>query len=140
MYEDTLLALSRDTRFRLSEPEPDPVSECRNPACGDEIDLYADLTGGCVQNLMFYAQGCAVCVAAAVALCSELEGKELPEARARISEAQAFFSSDGDWNADWGDPALPALGAVRARPMRMACVRLAWDGLQQAQDQILSQP
>ena len=132
MYEDTLLALSRDTRFRLSERPTEPVSERRNPACGDEVSLTADLSGERVMDLKFYAQGCAVCVASAAALCAELNGTPLATAQTRLEEGLAFFSGDREWAADWGSPSLPALGAVRARPMRMACVRLAWEGFREA--------
>lgn len=132
MYEDTLLNLSRDERFRLSEVPAYPVSERRNPACGDELWLVADLSGECIADLNFYARGCAVCVASAAALCAELNGLPREEAKNRIDQALAFFHSDHDWTENWGAPALPALGAVRARPMRMACVRLAWEGLREA--------
>jgi NifU-like protein involved in Fe-S cluster formation len=125
MYEDTLLQLSRDTRFRDSELFPSPLSERRNPACGDEVALQ----GVVGEHLRFYAQGCAVCVASCAALCQELQHCPPECARARVEEALAFFNGDTDWSADWGSPALPALGAVRARPMRMHCVRLPWEAL-----------
>ena len=132
MYEDTLLRLARDDRFRLSEAPAEPVSERRNPACGDEIALMADLSGGVVTELRFYAQGCAVCVASAAALCEELDGMDTENAVARLLEGLTFFKTDSDWSADWGHDTLPALGAIRARPMRMACVRMAWEAMMDA--------
>lgn len=132
MYEDHLLQLSRDTRFRRAEPLPHPLSERRNPACGDEVALGGTLTGGTVENLHFHAQGCAVCTASCSALCQEVEGCSVEEAGRRIAEALAFFDSDGEWDGEWGKQNLPALGAVRARPMRMTCVKLAWLALRDA--------
>ena len=132
MYEATLLSLSRDTRFRLSEAPAEPVSERRNPACGDEVALAADLSCGRVQELKFYAQGCAVCVASATALCETLNGLPAPEALRRVEQGLRFFRGKGEWIGEWGHPSLPALGAVRAKPMRMACVLLAWEGLKEA--------
>lgn len=131
MYEETLLTLSRDSRFRLSERPGAPASERRNPACGDEISLVADVSGDRISDLKFYAQGCAVCVASAAALCENLNGIPLVEAQQRVEEGLNFFESDGDWSEAWGTPALPALGAVRVRPMRMACVRMAWEAMQE---------
>ena len=130
MYKDDLLQLSKDTRFRKPETAPDPLSERRNPACGDEVALFGEVGNGKVQNLEFYAQGCAVCVASCTALCQELNGCSTEAARSRINEALNFFEGQQDWQAEWGSPALPALGAVRARQMRMTCVRLAWLALQ----------
>jgi nitrogen fixation NifU-like protein len=132
MYRDTLLALSKDPRFRAAEPLPQPLSERRNPACGDEIALHCDLQDDQVTDLRFYAQGCAVCVASAAALCLELDGIPVPEARERVEQALHFFDSDAAWTQAWGEESIPALGAVRERPMRMACVRLAWQAMQDA--------
>jgi len=132
MYEDRLLQLSRDTRFRHSEPLSDPVSERRNPACGDEIALTFDLEDNRVRHLQFHAQGCAVSVAAATALCLHIEGQTPAQASERVAEALAFFAGDAEWTAPWGHADLPALGAVRARPMRMACVRLPWEAMRTA--------
>lgn len=129
MYEDTLLQLSRDTRFRSSERFPSPLSEGRNPACGDEVALMADLENGKIENLRFYAQACAVSLASCTALCQELSGCDIKTAAARVEAALSFFAGEKEWQADWGNPALPALGAVRARPMRMTCVRLPWEAL-----------
>jgi nitrogen fixation NifU-like protein len=132
MYRDTLLALAQDHRFRSPERFTHPVSERRNPACGDEIALDCALADARIANLRFYAQGCAVSVASAAAMCEELDGLDIDTARERIARALAFFQSDDDWTADWGTGNLPALGAVRERPMRMACVRLPWETLKDA--------
>lgn len=129
MYEQTLLQLSKDTRFRVSEAPPSPLSERRNPACGDEVAVLGNLENGNVESLRFHAQGCAVCVASASAMCQWLQGCDRDTAKNRISEAMAFFDSEQDWDHPWGNPSMPALGAVRARPMRMTCVRLAWEAL-----------
>lgn len=134
MYQDTLLALSKDTRFRTSEPPAHPVSERRNPACGDEIALAFRIQDNRIADLRFHAQGCAVSVASAAAMCAELRENELDTARDKVAEALRFFDSDGEWTADWGADTLPALGAVRQRPMRMACVRLPWMAMKDALD------
>lgn len=132
MYEDQLLRLSRDTRFRNSEPLTDPVSEVRNPACGDEIAISFGIRDGKLADPVFYAQGCAVSVAATEALCREIGGLSPADAAERVEAALSFFEGDADWSRDWGVPSLPALGAVRARPMRMACVRLPWEAMRGA--------
>ena len=129
MYEQTLLQLSKDTRFRVSEAPPSPLSERRNPACGDEVAILGKLGNGEIEDLKFHAQGCAVCVASASAMCGLLQNCDLETAKKRIAEAIVFFEGDEEWNQTWGNPSMAALGAVRARPMRMTCVRLAWEAL-----------
>ena len=132
MYEETLLQLSRDQHFRSSEMPTAVLSERRNPACGDEIAISGKVENGKIENLSFYAQGCAVCVASCTALCQELNGCDLKTAEKRIAQALEFFEGQDEWTADWGSPALPALGVVRDRPMRMTCVKLAWLALQES--------
>jgi nitrogen fixation NifU-like protein len=131
MYEETLLQLSKDPRFRVSESIPTPLSERRNPACGDEVALQADISNNKIRNLKFQAQGCAVCVASASAMCELLNECDHVSAKNRIEQAMSFFEGDTEWGQDWGTKAIPALGAVRARPMRMTCVRLAWEALRE---------
>jgi nitrogen fixation NifU-like protein len=129
MYEQTLLHLSKDTRFRVPEAIPFPLSERRNPACGDEVAIVGNLENGNVEGLKFHAQGCAVCVASASAMCELLQDCDHETGKKRITEAMTFFAGDAEWNHDWGTSSIPALGAVRSRPMRMTCVRLAWEAL-----------
>ncbi|MEX2606563.1 MAG: iron-sulfur cluster assembly scaffold protein [Kiritimatiellia bacterium] len=132
MYHDHLLQLSKDMRFRHSERLPGPSSERRNPACGDEVALYLNPIDGTTGNLRVYVQGCAVSAASASAMCEEISHISLETARERIEQALEYFAGQDDWLHDWGSPSLPALGEVRARPMRMTCVRLAWEALQSA--------
>lgn len=134
MYRDTLLALSRDTRFRTSEPLPHPLSERRNPACGDEIALHFLQDQGRLHRLRYHAQACAITLASAAAMATELDDAPLDTVRRRTGEALAYFNSTHHWTHDWGADTLPALGAVRDRPMRMACVRLPWLALHDALD------
>lgn len=132
MYHNHLLQLSRDMRFRHSERLPDPSSERRNPACGDEVALYVDPSDETTGTLRVYVQGCAVSAASAAAMCEELSNIPPETACERINQALTFFAGQDPWSHDWGSPSLPALGEVRARPMRMTCVRLAWEALQSA--------
>ncbi len=131
MYEQVLLALSKERAFRSPEPFPSPCSEGRNPACGDEVALEWDLEGTTLKNLTYYAQACAISVASSNAMCKELEGVEVHVALERVQQVMSFLDSDGDWTEDWGQEALPALGAVRAKPMRLTCVKLPWKALQE---------
>jgi len=131
MYEQVLLFLSKETGFRSSEPFPSPRSERRNPACGDEVALKWELEERTLRNLTYYAQACAISVASSNVMCRELEGVDVEEALERIGQVMSFLDSDGDWTEDWGQEAMPALGAVRAKPMRLTCVRLPWEALRE---------
>ncbi len=127
MYPQHLLTLSKDKRFEADPPSGAHVAERRNPACGDEIRLGVEICEGRVGLLRYRVKACAVTHAAAAALGQAVEGLPLHEARVRAETALAFFRGEGGWNADWGTADMPALGALRAFPMRLACVRLPWE-------------
>lgn len=132
MYRDILLALSRDTRFRISEPLPHPVSERRNPACGDDIAIHFHIRDRRMVAFRYHARACAVTLASAAALGAEVDGHSVQTVQSRLDQGLAYFASEEEWTRDWGADTLPALGEIRARPMRMACVRLPWEALRDA--------
>jgi nitrogen fixation NifU-like protein len=132
MYQQQLLALSRDPGHRAHLDAAEIRAAKRNPACGDEVALAFDLEDGRLARLRYQAQGCAISLASAHVLCVALEGLDVGTAQARIGAALAFFDRDGDWTEGWGGQDLPALGAVRAHPMRLHCARLPWLALRDA--------
>jgi nitrogen fixation NifU-like protein len=129
LYQEQLLALSKDLSH-CGDPSSCPRRAFRrNPACGDEIALGFHCADDRISGLCFQLRGCAVSQASAAALARGIEGLSPADARDRLARALAFFDSAADWSADWGRDEMPALGALRARPMRMACVRLPWEAL-----------
>lgn len=127
MYSDHLLTLSKDTRFVAPPSEGARVAERRNPACGDEIRVGLDITGNRIVRLRYQVQACAVTRAAAAALGRAVEGHLLAESRARAEEVLAFLEGHEEWSTSWGEDDIPALGSLRAFPMRLACVRLPFE-------------
>ncbi len=132
MYQQQLLALSQDPSRRARLDAAEIRAAKRNPACGDEVALAFDLEDGRLARLRYQAQGCAISLASAHVLCVALEGLDVGTAQARIDTALAFFDQSGDWSEGWGASEIPALGAVRAHPMRLHCVRLPWLALRDA--------
>jgi nitrogen fixation NifU-like protein len=134
LYQEQLLALSKD----LSHCGDPASCACRafrrNPACGDEIALGFRREEDHIAGLCFQLRGCAVSHASAAVLARVIEGLALPAARERLACVQSFFDCDAEWTAEWGRDEMSALGALRARRMRMACVRLPWDALADALD------
>ena len=132
MYQNHLIVLSKDERFHARLPPGDVRARRRNPACGDEIAVAFDLVDGQVRRLRCEVRACAVVRASLTALGNAVEGQALETIRQRLREGRAFFEGESLWAADWGHPDLPALGEVRAFPMRVACARLPWLALEDA--------
>lgn len=132
MYQDVLLRLSKDRTFRVSDPLPSPSSERRNPACGDEIALNVKVSDQKLDEIQYHAQACAITLASAAAMCALVQDQDLVHILERIQTLLGFLESEDEWQQEWGHESIPALGAVRARPMRLHCVRLPWLALQEA--------
>jgi len=88
----------------------------RNTLCGDEIEVYLDVSDDIVKSIKFVAEGCAISIASASMLSTELVGKSLSE----ISELDEKFP-------------VEILG-VQLTPSRMKCAHLSLEAIQQALD------
>lgn len=66
---------------------PDVIVHIGNPACGDQIYLYARITQNHVTACSFLAYGCAASLATASILTEEIQGRSLEEIE-QIDEAQ----------------------------------------------------
>ncbi|MCC5847301.1 MAG: iron-sulfur cluster assembly scaffold protein [Verrucomicrobia bacterium] len=132
MYQNHLIQLSKDSAFREKIKAGEARSEIRNPACGDELALAFDLVEDTIRHIRHDSQACAIVLASTRVLCGGMEGATVALATRRVEEAMAFFEGEGDWAQNWAGEDMVALGAVRAHPMRMACVRLPWEAMRKA--------
>lgn len=130
MYQDVLLQCSKESRFKVAVLEAAGVAR-RNPACGDEIELSVSRDDAGGLSVRYAVQACAITLASAAVMAEAVEGLTPVTAAERLREARAFFESDADWAGDWFAEKMRALGEVRAFPMRMACVRLPWEALEE---------
>lgn len=86
---------------------PDLTYEEDNPLCGDRIRIDLSLDKGCVADVRFTGQGCAISTAAASILTQKIKGEPLERVRAFSKEEM-----------------LEALG-VPLSPIRLKCGLLA---------------
>src|SRR6476661_6175534 len=150
LYREIILDHYRNPRNRGELPVP-PAHKVEgfNPLCGDEIQLYVDVSSGQLADVRIGGQGCSISQSAASMMSAAVKGKSVDEARALIRAFKALMSihesklegeSDGsDLAADLegvrlGD--LEALQGVVKFPVRIKCATLAWNTLQQALDEI----
>ncbi len=126
LYTDPLLTLSRETRWaRL--PADAARATAHNPLCGDEITVAARVLDGAVLDLGFVAHACAVCNAAATAMCDVIAGAPLSAVDAHRAALSRTVRS-GEAESD----ALTPFAALAAHPSRAACAELPWKALQAA--------
>jgi nitrogen fixation NifU-like protein len=111
-----------------------------NPSCGDEIHLHVRFgKEGCVDEMKFTGQGCAISLASASLMTLKLKGKSRADA---LALARAFYelltrpaSASGDPRATTLPPGfgdLSAFTGVRKFPQRVKCAMLPWRAFEQA--------
>jgi nitrogen fixation NifU-like protein len=132
LYQDLILDHSKRPHGRGEPAEPN--SHQRNPVCGDEVTLHAEITDGTVSEITWTGDGCSISQASASMLASLVEeegGMPVPDARALIATFREALRSRGAIALNeeaFGDAA--ALSGVSKYTARVKCAMLAWVALE----------
>ena len=99
-----------------------------NPACGDHIELYVELSpAGRIEEIKFESWGCALGRASASMMTVAVKDQTATRAQEIMAGFRALFETDPALSKDLGD--LQALAGVREFPARIPCVLLPWNAL-----------
>ena len=103
-----------------------------NATCGDELDVSLKIHDGCIVDVKFQSQGCAISRASGSMMTEFIKGMSMEEAKHFSEEIQHWLNGSST-NIDpqkLGD--LQALLGVKQFPMRVKCATLAWHTLDDA--------
>ena len=108
-----------------------------NSSCGDELDVSLKIHNGCIVDVRFQAQGCAISRASGSMMTEFIKGMKAEDAKRFSSEMQRWLNgSDATIDPQkLGD--LQALLGVKQFPMRVKCATLAWHTLDDALDRLI---
>ena len=141
LYREIILDHYRTPRNRGELPTPPAVSALgHNPLCGDEIEVFLQVTDGVVDDVKVGGQGCSISQSSASMMSQAVKGKSLAEVRALVRRFKGMMSIDEVDDDDevevevkLGD--LEALQGVVKFPVRIKCATLAWNTMLQALEQ-----
>ncbi len=129
IYQDTLLALAKDSTHGGTLPPP-AISVMRdNPLCGDRVTIDIARDGEKIAEIRHRVRGCVLCRAAAAALCATVVGaprSKLIEARAVMEAVLAGAPPDPAFE---NFSVFAAVGSARSRH---SCVLLPFEALDAA--------
>ena len=143
LYREIILDHYRTPRNRGELAPPAVRAEGHNPLCGDEIQVYLDVTDGIVNDIKVSGQGCSISQSSASMMSQAVKGKSLDEVKALVRKFKGLMSvEDAETEADelgtadvkLGD--LEALQGVVKFPVRIKCATLAWNTLLQAMSEV----
>lgn len=132
LYRQTVLRHSREPHNRHAMAEPCFKGSKDNPLCGDRYTVYLHERDGMLTAASFEGDGCAISLASASMLTSEVQGLSVNEARRLAATVIETMGSGGQELP--GE--LAALGEIHAYPARLRCATLAWKALEAALDTI----
>jgi nitrogen fixation NifU-like protein len=141
LYREIILDHHRNPRNRGELAPPASHAVGHNPLCGDEIDVYLQVTDGVVSDVKVGGQGCSISQSSASMMSQAVKGKPIAEVRALVRRFKGMMSiPDEDGNTIEPDPAvklgdLEALQGVVKFPVRIKCATLAWNTLLDALEQ-----
>lgn len=130
LYRQVVLDHYRRPRGMDPVPEPTVKGEGKNPLCGDEVEVAAEVADGRIRRIQVRARGCSISVASGSMMAELLRGKTLAEARELLNGFKGLMKGeDVPDGLDLGD--LEALEGVRRFPVRIKCALLPWTTLEE---------
>jgi len=137
LYREIILDHYRSPRNRGELPPPAAHAVGHNPLCGDEIEVYLDVTAdGMVNDIKVAGQGCSISQSSASMMSQAVKGKPVADVRALVHRFKSMMSieepSDDPAVAEAKLGDLEALQGVVKFPVRIKCAVLAWNTLTEA--------
>jgi nitrogen fixation NifU-like protein len=123
LYQQVILDHNRRPRNRGRIPTANRSAHGDNPSCGDQCDVFLKLDGDRIADISFEGSGCAISMASASQMTTQLKGKKADEA-ARLYEQFHEIVTTGREPEEISD--LGAFAGVHAFPARIKCATLSW--------------
>lgn len=131
LYQDLILDHNRSPRNFRRLDAPTHHAHGHNPLCGDSILLHLKIEDGCIADVAFSGDGCAISKASASMMTEALMNKSVAESAALFSAFHQLITGRDD-----GDVALlgklATFKGVREFPVRVKCATLCWQTLNAA--------
>lgn len=134
LYQEIIIDHGRSPRNFGVLSCPTCMQEGVNPLCGDRLTLYLQIEHDKIKAVRFSGQGCAISMASASLMTSEIQGKTLHDAQALFAVFHAALTVK-DENRPVNEERLgklTVLMGVKAYPARVKCATLAWHTLHAA--------
>jgi len=102
----------------------------RNPSCGDDITIEANIEDKVLKEINHEGTGCSICCSSASIMSELLTGKSVEEAKAIIEDYYHLIKGEPLVNEDILEDALAYQG-VSQFPARIKCATISWKALEE---------
>ena len=132
-YSEIIIEHSQFPRHHSTIEHPTHEGQGENPFCGDRVKLQFSVSPeGIIDAAAVESVGCAISMASASLLASNLEGLSLSQAEALFEQIRAAILEGPDENRDEALGELAALAFAGRYPSRVKCATLPWHVLKHA--------
>lgn len=105
----------------------------KNPSCGDDITIEADIVDGVIKHLNHDGSGCSICCSSASVMCELLEGRKVSDAQRIIKKYTDMIKGEEIEDEDELEEALVYQGVCKF-PARVKCATISWKALEKLVD------
>ena len=123
LYQQVILDHNKRPRNRGKLPTANRVAHGDNPSCGDQCSVYLRLDGDRIADISFDGSGCAISMASASLMTTQVKGKSSAEAAELYKKFHEIVVT-GKEPEEISD--LAAFAGVHAFPARIKCATLGW--------------
>lgn len=106
-----------------------PHIHLKNPSCGDDITIEANIENGVIKEVRHNGQGCSICCSSASVLTEVLSGKTVDEAKDIINKYFSMMKGEKVEDEEELEEALVYEG-VSKFPARIKCATISWKALE----------
>ncbi len=138
LYKDIILEHYRNPYNSKPLAEFDIEIHKENPFCGDEADIRVKFStqgkNQRIENISVYSRGCVISNSSASLMAYTVNGLSISDAKAVQNTFRQLMKGNADNTKGNTLGDLYALESVRKFPIRIKCVLLPWNGLEEALD------
>ncbi|MFA5542631.1 MAG: SUF system NifU family Fe-S cluster assembly protein [Bacilli bacterium] len=102
----------------------------RNPSCGDDITIEANIENGIVREVNHQGSGCSICCSSASVMSELLTGKNVQFARKIIDSYFSMIKGEPIVDEELLEEALVFQG-VSKFPARLKCATISWKAMEE---------
>lgn len=134
-YSEIIIEHSQFPHHHGKLEHPTHSGSGENPFCGDRVAVQLRVNGeGVIEQVAAESVGCAISIASASLLASNLEGQALDDAEGLYEQVRAIITGAKVEQAEEKLGELAALSFANHYPSRVKCATLAWHVLKHALD------
>lgn len=127
LYQEVILDHNKNPKNFVVLPGATHSADGNNPLCGDRISVYLELEKNRIKDISFQGNGCAISVASASVMTTELKGKTKKEVEDLFEQFQMLVTGKAQSEAALAELGkLAVFAGVSEYPVRVKCATLAW--------------